>query len=191
MRYPNLSTSTTHGSAPLSLQACQWRDRKPPVRGWLLLPKTRGFGRRSRPLSALEALTTSGTRGGREALPVWPATRSTGRARTHKGRGRGRARPTPVQRSRDRKVRRDLGGALHLQSNFRKEILVKKARRGSWHHRQGAPLSLRHGKGGMDQKALTTLRPNETRTSCSRVSLSRQSSRHKDRAELNRVGSDG
>ena len=32
MRYPNRSTSTTHGSAPLSLQACQWRDRQPPVR---------------------------------------------------------------------------------------------------------------------------------------------------------------
>ena len=32
MRYPTLSTSTTHGSAPLSLQACQWRDRQPPDR---------------------------------------------------------------------------------------------------------------------------------------------------------------
>ena len=32
MRYPTLNTSTTHGSAPLSLQARQWRDRPPPVR---------------------------------------------------------------------------------------------------------------------------------------------------------------
>ena len=27
IRYPNRRTSTTEGSAPLSLQACQWRDR--------------------------------------------------------------------------------------------------------------------------------------------------------------------
>ena len=32
MRYPSRRTSTTHGSAPLSLQACQWRDRQPPDR---------------------------------------------------------------------------------------------------------------------------------------------------------------
>ena len=32
MRYPYRSTSTTHGSVPLSLQACQWRDRQPPNR---------------------------------------------------------------------------------------------------------------------------------------------------------------
>ena len=48
---------------------------KGPERGWLLLPETRGSGRRSRPLSTIEALTTSGARGGRGALPVQPATR--------------------------------------------------------------------------------------------------------------------
>ena len=32
MRYPYRNTSTTQGSAPLSLQACQWRDRQPPNR---------------------------------------------------------------------------------------------------------------------------------------------------------------
>ena len=31
-RYPSRRTSTTHGSAPLSLQASQWRDRQPPDR---------------------------------------------------------------------------------------------------------------------------------------------------------------
>ena len=31
-RYPSRSTSTTYGSVPLSLQACQWRDRQPPDR---------------------------------------------------------------------------------------------------------------------------------------------------------------
>ena len=29
MLYPSCSTSTTHGSAPLSLHSCQWRDRQP------------------------------------------------------------------------------------------------------------------------------------------------------------------
>ena len=32
MRYPYRNTSTTQGSAPLSLQACQWRDRQLPHR---------------------------------------------------------------------------------------------------------------------------------------------------------------
>ena len=32
MRYPSRKTSTTHGSTPLSLQACQWRDRQLPDR---------------------------------------------------------------------------------------------------------------------------------------------------------------
>ena len=32
MRYPSQRTSTTHRTAPLSLQACQWRDRQPPDR---------------------------------------------------------------------------------------------------------------------------------------------------------------
>ena len=31
-RYPSRRTSITHGTAPLSLQACQWRDRQPPDR---------------------------------------------------------------------------------------------------------------------------------------------------------------
>ena len=42
---------------------------KGPERGWLLLPKTRGFGRRSGPLSALEALTTSGREEEEERFP--------------------------------------------------------------------------------------------------------------------------
>ena len=29
---PQPSEKISHGSAPLSLQACQWRDRQPPVR---------------------------------------------------------------------------------------------------------------------------------------------------------------
>ena len=32
MRYPTRTTCTIHGTAPLSLQACQWRDRQPPDR---------------------------------------------------------------------------------------------------------------------------------------------------------------
>ena len=177
MRYPNHSTSTTHGSAPLSLQACQGR-------GWLLLPKPRGFGRRSRPLTALKALTTSGSRGGRGALPVRPATRSTRRARTHKGRGRGRPRPTPAQRTRDRKVRRDLRGTLCSRNDFRKKVFVKETRRRSWRHCEGAPLSLQHRKSGMGQQALTTLRPNEARTSRSCASLSRKRSRHRGQGRV-------
>ena len=48
---------------------------KGPERRWLPPPETRMSGRRSTPPHPSEALTTTSTRGGREALPVRPATR--------------------------------------------------------------------------------------------------------------------
>ena len=118
-------------------------------RGRLLLPETRRFGRRSRPLTTLKALMASGSRGGRRALSVRPATRRTRRVRINKGRGRGRPRPTPAQRKRYGEVGGDQRGALNLGNHLRQNVFVKKTCRRPWSHREGATLSLRHRKGGV------------------------------------------
>ena len=111
-------------------------------RGLLLLPETRRFGRRSRPLTTPKALTASGSSGGRRALTVRPATtRRTRRVRIHKGRGRGRPRPTPTQRTRDGKVG-DQRRTLDLGNYLSQNVLVKKTTRRSRSHRKGATLSL-------------------------------------------------
>ena len=60
MRYPSRRTSTTHGSAPLSLQACQWRDRQLPDRvrqgDGSYFRKPEGFEEGADPLPPLKRL---------------------------------------------------------------------------------------------------------------------------------------
>ena len=60
MRYPSRRTSTTHGSAPLSFQACQRRDRQPPDRvkqgDGSYLRKPEGFDEGADPLPPLKRL---------------------------------------------------------------------------------------------------------------------------------------
>ena len=148
-------------------------------RGWLLLPETRRFGRRSRPLTTPKALTTSGSRGGRRALTVRPAnTRRTRRVRIHKGRGRGRPRPPPTQRMRDGEVGGDQRRTLDLRNHLSQNVLVKKTNWRSRSHRKGATLSLRHRNGGVREEALTTLGSKKSRPSGSGASLLGQRSRH-------------
>ena len=64
MRYPSRRTSTTHGSAPLSLQACQWRDRQPPDRvkqgDGSYFRKPEGFEEGTDPLPPLKRLRPPG-----------------------------------------------------------------------------------------------------------------------------------
>ena len=73
MRYPNLSTSTTHGSAPLSLQACQWRDRQPPVRvregDGSYFRKPKGLEEGADPLPPLKRLRPPDREEGEERFP--------------------------------------------------------------------------------------------------------------------------
>ena len=60
MRYPSRRTPTTHGTAPLSLQACQWRDRQPPDRvregDGSHFQKPEGFEEGANPLPPLKRL---------------------------------------------------------------------------------------------------------------------------------------
>ena len=60
MRYPSRRTSTTHGSAPLSLKPCQWRDKQPPDRvrqgDGSYFRKPKGFEEGADPLPPLKRL---------------------------------------------------------------------------------------------------------------------------------------
>ena len=149
------------------------------ARGWLLLPETQRFGRRSRPLTAPKALAPSGTRGGGRALPVRPAsTRRTRGGRIHKRRGGGRTRLPPPQRTRHGQVGGNQRRPLNLGDYLTEDILGKKARTRARSHSERPMLSLRHRNGGVHKEALTTLSPHEGGTSRRRMGLLRQRRRH-------------
>ena len=132
------------------------------VRGWLLLPETRRFGRRSRPLTAPKALAPSGARGGCRALPVRPAsTRRTRGRGIHKRRGGGSTRLPPPQQPRHGQVGRNKRGTLHLGNDLAEDIFIKQSSGRARSHCERSTLSLQHRNGGVHQEALVAFRPHE------------------------------
>ena len=169
MRYPSRSTSTIHRSAPLSLQACQWRDRQPPDRvrqgDGSYFQKPEGL-EGADPLPPLKCLRPPDRDEGAERFPYGRPARGGPEAEgSTSGGGGGRTRLPPPQRTRHGQVRRNQRRPLNLGYDFTEDILVKQARTRARSHSERSTLSLRHWNRGVHKEALTTLSPHGGGTS--------------------------
>ena len=164
------------------------------VRGWLLHPETRRFGRRSRPLTTPEALTPTRARGRGRELAMLPASmRGTRSGGVHQWRGGGgRASSPSPQGPRHSQVGRNEGGALDLLDNLPKNTLIKEGTLRPMSHGVSLSLSLRGT--GIEACAKRLSRRFERRNAAPTVeerACWERVAEAEDRAALKRVGSIG